>query len=155
MLVSIFNKPDSPPLSTRKVNLKKIAEAMAVYHQANGVLSVSDRGSEAALYLLKDLIPADRFTLPGRAVDAGPARYDDDTQQVVNCGYRYLNRPCQLTFGAAEGAREPLCIMLEPFDDAGAGVYVLFSDGHVAFVPLPVGTTPEDILGAGSSSVLR
>jgi len=155
MLVSVFDKPDSLPPSTRVVNLKKIAEAMVAYHQATGVLPVSDRGPEAALYLLKDLIPADRFSVPGRAADAGPARYDHDSQQVVNCGYHYLNRPCRLTFEAAEGAGRPVCIMLERFDSAEAGAYVLFSDGHVEFVSSPVGTAPEDILGAGSASVLR
>lgn len=71
-------------------NLKRIAIALQEYQSANRALPYSDKGADAALFALRQLIDPAAFESPTRSFRKLPARWDMGSRQLVNGDVAYL-----------------------------------------------------------------
>ena len=87
------NRPASPDeiFHQSRSNLRRIAEALWVYHSAFGELPYDERGPDAALYALRGLLDVSAFD--GAPRKRNRARWDDDAKVLVNNDFAYLNTP--------------------------------------------------------------
>ena len=72
-------------------HLLRLAVALGNYQFTHGRLPYDERGSEAALYLLRDTV--DVSTFDGAPRKRNPAKWDEDSKVLVNGDFAYLNVP--------------------------------------------------------------
>ncbi|MES2790131.1 MAG: hypothetical protein V4719_10945 [Planctomycetota bacterium] len=92
-----FGKSDpsydlNPNARFARNHLRQILEAISVYHSDTGVLPYHPEGSDSALYLLRNYLPATCFanTPTTNSVDA--PYWDDERKELKNSGWEYLNQ---------------------------------------------------------------
>jgi hypothetical protein len=129
--------------------LSALGKTLKTYANQHGSWPYSDAGSDAAAYLLHEAVPAATFDVPHAPGSDGSAAYDHDHQQLVGSGYLYLNPPPKQLRPTSS---KVLCLAVERQPDDSNGVYALFSDGSVLYVPLSGNMTPADLLGKDDSA---
>jgi len=121
--------------NTCVANLKKIGSAVDLYAYSN--YGMFPEGF-ARLMTIQQL-PADALICPdGNETPAGgatPAAQAEDLARGRHSSYTYTGKGLNKRSGAGAGAAA--VVAYEPLTHHGEGIHVLFSDGHVAFVPLP------------------
>ena len=137
------NPMDAGP-TKRSSNIHRLGYAIEEYAVEHGSFPASDRGSEGALYLLKDKLPSNALDVPGYRDPAGPAFFDATTERVVHSGYIYLNKSLPPWRGGKDN--EAVCVLVERLElVTSEKVWAVFANGLCVALPRSLATA--DILG--------
>jgi prepilin-type processing-associated H-X9-DG protein len=121
--------------NTCMANLKKIGSAVDLYAYSNYGMFPEGFGR----LIVAQQLPPDALICPdGTETPAGgatPQAQAEDLARGRHASYFYTGKGLNKRSGA--GAGSAAVVAYEPLTHHGDGVHVLFSDGHVAFVPLP------------------
>jgi prepilin-type processing-associated H-X9-DG protein len=115
--------------NTCMANLKKIGGAVDLYAYSN--YGMFPEGF--ARLMTAQQLPADALICPDG--NETPASNADDLARGRHASYFYTGKGLNKRSGAGAGAAA--VVAYEPLTHHGDGIHVLFSDGHVSFVPLP------------------
>jgi len=115
--------------NTCMANLKKIGSAVDLYAYGNYGMFPEGFGR----LMTAQQLPADTLICPDG--NETPAANADDLARGRHSSYFYAGKGLNKRSGAGAGAAA--VVAYEPLSHHGDGIHVLFSDGHVSFVPLP------------------